>query len=126
MTVELKVSETTATSQTLHFTVRDTGIGMDPATLERLFQPFEQGESNTNRRFGGTGLGLAISRRLADLMDGQIEVTSAVGLGTRITLVLRAELADERSQPAVLFTAAYPATPCLRRSWIAGSVARSC
>ena len=97
VTVEVKVAETTATSQTLHFTVRDSGIGMDPVALERLFQPFEQGESNTNRRFGGTGLGLAISRRLADLMGGKIEVTSAVGLGTRITLVLRAELADKEA-----------------------------
>jgi PAS domain S-box-containing protein len=66
----------------LRFTVVDTGIGMAPAHLERLFQPFEQADGSTTRRFGGTGLGLAICHRLVDMMGGRIRVTSELGKGT--------------------------------------------
>lgn len=62
--------------------VRDTGIGIAPDTLARLFQPFEQATADTARKFGGTGLGLAISRRLARQMGGDITVTSALGEGS--------------------------------------------
>jgi len=94
VTLEVDVLETKPDEQLLRFSVRDTGIGMDDVTLQRLFEPFEQGESNTNRRFGGTGLGLAISRRLTELMGGKIEVQSAPGLGTRVTLTVAAEMAS--------------------------------
>jgi signal transduction histidine kinase len=53
--------------------VEDSGIGMDPGTLARLFQPFTQADSSTTRRFGGTGLGLSIVRRLAELMEGEVD-----------------------------------------------------
>ena len=62
--------------------VSDSGIGMDEATLARLFQPFTQADSSTTRRFGGTGLGLSISRRLAQLMGGDVTVRSAPGEGS--------------------------------------------
>ena len=65
----------------LRLTVADTGIGMAPETLERLFTPFEQADSSTTRRFGGTGLGLAITKQLIDVMGGQINVHSAPGAG---------------------------------------------
>jgi PAS domain S-box-containing protein len=74
--------------------IEDQGIGMDADTLERLFQPFNQADASTTRRFGGTGLGLAIVRRLVDAMQGKIEVDSQLGTGTRFSVWLPLELAD--------------------------------
>ena len=72
----------------LHFQVEDTGIGMSDETLSRLFSRFEQADSSTCRRFGGSGLGLFISRSLAELMGGEISVTSKEGTGSTFTLTL--------------------------------------
>jgi len=66
----------------LSFAVRDTGIGMSPETIERIFQPFAQGDASTTRRFGGTGLGLTISASLIRLMAGRIQVESREGEGS--------------------------------------------
>ncbi|MFY2763966.1 ATP-binding protein [Arenimonas sp. MALMAid1274] len=86
------------------FRITDTGIGVTPEQQARLFQPFQQAEGSTTRRFGGTGLGLVISRRLAELMQGDVQMESTPGAGTtlRMTLTLpRGEVADiEPDAPA--------------------------
>lgn len=73
---------------TIRCTVTDTGVGISPPDLQRLFRPFSQVDSSLSRRHGGTGLGLYISRRLATLLGGRIEVVSRPGEGSAFTLVL--------------------------------------
>ena len=74
----------------LTFAVADTGIGMTPEQVDRLFQRFTQADETTTRQFGGTGLGLALSRAFAQLLGGDISVTSVPGQGTCFTLRLPA------------------------------------
>ncbi|MFI4986715.1 MAG: ATP-binding protein [Alphaproteobacteria bacterium] len=84
----------------VRFSVKDTGIGVAPADQQKLFQPFVQAEGDTTRRFGGTGLGLTICRRLADMMNGTIEMESAAGKGTTMRLTLPLPIADPKDLPA--------------------------
>ena len=83
--------------RSLDFCVEDTGIGISSETLSRLFQPFVQGDSKANRRFGGTGLGLAISRRIAEAMGGAITVVSTPGKGSAFTFRFPLESAPIRA-----------------------------
>ncbi len=84
----------------LRFTVRDTGIGMTAAQLDRVFEPFEQADASTTRRFGGTGLGLAISRRIAELHAGSLTAESQPGVGTTFILEIEAPAANPAANPA--------------------------
>ncbi|WP_077036369.1 ATP-binding protein [Pelomonas sp. KK5] len=85
----------------LRFEVEDSGIGIAPEVQSRLFQDFEQADSSTTRRYGGTGLGLAICRRLADLMQGQVGVRSALGQGSTFWFTL----ALDKAQPVNVLAA---------------------
>ena len=74
--------------------VEDSGIGMNEATMAKLFRKFEQADSSVARRFGGTGLGLAISKQLIDRMGGRISVSSTLGEGSRFTVALTLPMSD--------------------------------
>ncbi len=94
--VELAVAcvERTPTKAVMHFTVTDTGIGIDSAAQTRLFKPFSQADASMSRRYGGTGLGLVISMRLAQAMGGAIQVQSKLNHGTTFRLLLPCQLPD--------------------------------
>lgn len=77
--------------------VTDTGIGMEPDQLDRLFKPFTQADSSTTRRFGGTGLGLAISKKLAQRLDGDITVESTPGQGSMFSWILCTQTCEEEN-----------------------------
>jgi hypothetical protein len=82
-------------AEELRFSVRDDGIGMSPEVQQRLFLSYEQGSADTARMYGGTGLGLSICRRLAVLMDAQIEVRSAPSEGSTFYITLSLAVAPE-------------------------------
>jgi two-component system, sensor histidine kinase len=84
----------------LKFSVRDTGIGMDAATLAKLFHKFTQGDSSMTRRYGGTGLGLAISQRLVQRMGGEIAVRSQPGAGSEFSFELPFLITDKNTPDA--------------------------
>ena len=75
--------------QTLHFEVHDSGIGISPEGIGKLFREFSQADSSTTRRFGGTGLGLTISKKLTEAMGGRIWVESEPGQGSRFHFTIR-------------------------------------
>jgi PAS domain S-box-containing protein len=83
------------------FCVRDTGIGMTPEQLSRLFQAFSQAETSTASKYGGTGLGLAISRMFAEMMGGSVAVASEAGVGTTFTVRLPQEVRTPEERTAL-------------------------
>ena len=99
--VALEASATPATDGwlTLRVVVQDTGIGIDPEAVKRLFTKFQQADGSVARRFGGTGLGLAISRQLIELMGGRIGVDSEPGWGSRFWFEVRLQVADKMPAP---------------------------
>ncbi len=98
--VGIAVQASHANETWLVFTVRDTGMGIDPGAREGLFEPFSQGDDSTARRFGGTGLGLSICRRLAELMGGEISLESSPGKGSTFTVLLPFQVALDTPREA--------------------------
>jgi CheY-like chemotaxis protein len=88
ITVSAQLLEQHDTSLLVQISVRDTGIGISPESLEKIFMPFTQEDGATTRKYGGTGLGLTISRRLAELLGGTISVESTQGTGSCFTVTL--------------------------------------
>ncbi|WP_415034203.1 ATP-binding protein [Azonexus sp.] len=100
--IELRLTgmQTQNSQLDLHFSVRDSGIGIAPEVLARLFRPFEQADNSTTREHGGTGLGLAISKRLVELMGGKIGVDSRPGEGSTFWFTLTLPVLDDTAAPA--------------------------
>ncbi len=105
--VRLRVAYEPLPSPSVRFDVIDTGIGMTPDEQDAVFQPFNQGDPTTTRRFGGTGLGLAITKRLTELLGGDIAIRSKPGAGTTMTVRLPVGPEDTSN----LLTAAPDHTP---------------
>src|SRR5581483_1831315 len=99
-TIRLEIERRRETSgERMIFRVSDTGIGIEPDNVERLFEPFEQADASTSRRFGGTGLGLALSRRFCRLMGGDLTATSSPGKGSVFTIELPVSVAPLEADP---------------------------
>ena len=109
--VTVSVTRDAATAEggdAIGFAVQDTGIGMTPEQMGRLFQEFGQADATTTRRYGGTGLGLALSRRLCRMMGGDITVASEPGRGSTFTIRLPAEVREPTRETTPAATAREP------------------
>ena len=97
VTLRALKQQETADSVTVRFEVTDTGIGITPDVMSRLFSTFEQADNSMTRKYGGTGLGLAITRRLAELMGGEAGADSTLGIGSTFWFTAKLRKCDEKA-----------------------------
>jgi two-component system sensor histidine kinase/response regulator len=98
VTLRTLKQEETAEELVVRFEVTDTGIGIEPEAMSRLFSAFEQADKSTTRKYGGTGLGLAITKRLAELMGGEAGAESTPGVGSTFWFTVKLKKKKERRQ----------------------------
>jgi CheY-like chemotaxis protein len=100
--VQAEVESRDAAAVAVHFSVRDTGIGIPPEKQRQIFEPFSQADTSTTRKYGGTGLGLTVSLRLVELMGGRLWVESQPGRGSCFHFTARLGVSQQRreTQPA--------------------------
>ena len=96
--ITVNVLEETDNELFLHFSVRDTGIGLSSDAIEKLFQSFQQADSSTSRKYGGSGLGLSISKQLVTLMNGDVGVESELGKGSLFWFTARLKKAVKKTR----------------------------
>jgi PAS domain S-box-containing protein len=99
ITIAADLLECSGNRALVRLTISDTGIGMTPETMQKIFKPFEQADTSTTRRFGGTGLGLTICRKLAEMMGGAIRVESIPGSGSSFHLDIPFEMRTNAAMP---------------------------
>ena len=98
VSIHITLEEASSPNIVLRFTVQDTGIGMSQEQVDKLYQSFYQADASISRKYGGTGLGLAISKRLIEMMDGDIQVESQLGVGTRFSFTACFKEAGEETK----------------------------
>ena len=105
--VRSDIVSTTENSVTMHFEVKDSGIGMTPEQIARIFDVFAQAESGTTRKYGGTGLGLAITKHLVEMMGGELSVESTPGIGSKFSFDITFDTidvdSDEEPETKIIF-----------------------
>ncbi|MCQ2055371.1 MAG: response regulator [Fibrobacter sp.] len=99
ITLRVQMEQINEKNVRLAFSVKDTGIGMTPEQLSRLFNAFTQADGSTTRKYGGTGLGLVISKSLVELMGGQMQVESTSGEGSRFFFTITLPIAPQAGKP---------------------------
>jgi PAS domain S-box-containing protein len=92
--IHSSITGVTENTVSMHFDVKDSGIGMTPEQVGRIFEPFTQAETGTTRKYGGTGLGLVITKSIVELMGGELSVESAPGVGSKFSFDLTFETVD--------------------------------
>ena len=91
------ITEKTENSITIHFEIKDSGIGMTGEQIEKIFHPFTQADGSTTRKYGGTGLGLTIAKSFIELMGGNLDVESNFGLGSKFSFNIKFDTIDKNT-----------------------------
>ena len=98
--ISMKLAKETAKGVKLHTTIRDTGIGIPKEKHNAIFEPFQQADGSTTRKYGGTGLGLSICKQISNLMGGDVWVKSRPGKGSTFHFTAWLEKCEEKTHPS--------------------------